>query len=117
MLSRLSALFLFLVLVSFPGRAQLFRSSQSKMYKVVPDTVVLDSLSLVPGSINYRMYPPSDVPLNIDYRLHAIIFNGDRPDSLVVQYKRFPYNFEKLYYHKDQTQLYTDLSRDNPYTI
>src|SRR5688572_19621565 len=117
MLSRLPALLVIFLLSALNGAGQVFRSAQAKLFRVIPDTLVLDSLSLVPGSVQYSQYPASDVPVTIDYRHHALIFAGDRPDSILVQYRRFPYNFERLFYHKDQTQLYTDLSRDNPFTI
>lgn len=113
-----------LVLLSFmliKGNAQTFNPKQVKLFKVFKDTLVLDSLSLVPGSISFRSYPQGDSSLlpQINYKYHALIFKrGKRPDSLFVSYKRFPYNFEKLFYHKNADDLYADMSRrGNPFTI
>ena len=40
------------------------------------------------------------------------------PDSIQVTYRRFPYNFEKKFYHKDVNELTNDFTRrKNPYTI
>ena len=102
------------------GSAQVFNPRQSKLFKTSKDTVFLDSLSLVPGSIRFATYPPldsADLP-EINYKYHALIFKKKRPDSLVVIYKRFPYNFERNFYHKNAEDLYTDPSRrSNPFTI
>ncbi|HOZ87139.1 MAG TPA: hypothetical protein PL029_05225, partial [Bacteroidia bacterium] len=113
----------FLMVFSFiviKGSAQLFTPKKIKSYKLITDTLVLDSLSLVPGSVSFKTFPQSDsgnVP-KVNYKFHALIFSGPKPDSVVVSYKRFPYNFEASYFHKDPNQLYRDLSRpNNPFTI
>lgn len=102
------------------GNAQPFNPKQVKLFKIVSDTLVLDSLSIVPESITFKTFPADDstnIP-TINYKLHALIFSGKKPDSLIVSYKRFPYNFEKNYFHKNPNNLYRDLSRpNNPYTI
>jgi hypothetical protein len=114
------AALLFILFSFFAGSAQVFNPSQKKAFTQLPDTLVLDSLSLVPGSVIYQAFPlldSADQPL-IDYKLHSLIFKNKKPDSLVVSYKRFPINFEKKYFHKNISQLYTDLSRpNNPYMI
>ncbi len=100
------------------GTAQVFNPNQKKLYNSVSDTLVLDSLSLVPGSINFKIFPDSVNEPAINYKVHALIFSGKKPDSILVSYKRFPYNFEHNYFHKDPSALYTDLSKpNNPYTI
>ncbi len=100
------------------GTAQVFSPNQKKLYTAVSDTLVLDSLSLVPGSVNFKTFPDSVNEPKIDYKIHALIFSEKKPDSILVSYKRFPYNFEHKYFHKDPSALYTDLSKpNNPYTI
>jgi len=110
-------LFSFMVL---KGNAQTFNPKQSKSYRIIADTLVLDSLSLVPGTVKFKTFPTSDfinLP-EINYKLHALIFKNKKPDSVVVVYQRFPYNFELNYFHKDPAKLYRDLSRpNNPFTI
>lgn len=112
----------FLMVFSFiviKGGAQSFTPKQTKLFKTVNDTIFLDSLSLVPGSIFFKTYPNDSLlrPL-VNYKNHALIFKNKKPDSILVTYKRFPYNFEKLFFHKNPSALYTDFSRpNNPFTI
>lgn len=77
----------------------------------VADTLVLDSLSLVPGSVIVKAFPPDSVftPI-INYQLHALIFDK-KPDSISVSYQRFPINFEKVRLHKNADDLTNDMSR------
>jgi len=116
---RLGVLMMFSFVV-IQGSAQVFTPKQSKLYKIFADTLVLDSLSLVPGSVAYKTFPKLDsidLP-KVNYKFHALIFSGKKPDSVMVSYKRFPYNFEVNYFHKDPANLYRDLSRpNNPFTI
>lgn len=102
------------------GNAQVFHPTQTKLLKPLSDTLVLDSLSLVPGSVRVRTFPASDSSAQpiINYQKHALVFAGKRPDSILVTYQRFPYNFENTYAHKDLGYLYTDMSRPaNPFMI
>lgn len=116
-LRRLGILMVFSFII-LKGTAQVFNPNQKKLYNSVPDTLVLDSLSLVPGSVNFKTFPDSIQAPKINYKIHALVFSGKRPDSILVSYKRFPYNFEHNYFHKDPSALYTDLSKpNNPYTI
>jgi hypothetical protein len=101
------------------GVGQVFNPTQTRLFSNVKDTLVLDSLSLVPGSFHYILFPDGDSTMipKVDYRLHALVFKK-RPDSIFVRYKRFPYNFEKLFFHKDMSELYTDPGRPgNLFTI
>jgi hypothetical protein len=116
-LKRLAILVVF-TFVSLQGSAQLFSSTRKKTYKLVSDTIVLDSLSLVPGSVYFKTFPDSATKPVVNYKLHSLIFSSGKPDSIFVIYKRFPINFEKKYFHKNPNALYTDLSRpNNPFTI
>lgn len=119
-LRRLGVLMVFSFMI-IKGGAQTFTPKQIKLFKTFKkDTLFLDSLSLVPGSISFKAYPKGDSTLipEINYKYHALVFRGKKPDSLYVSYKRFPYNFEKLFYHKSSDDLYTDMSRrGNPFTI
>ncbi|WP_317898214.1 hypothetical protein [Aurantibacillus circumpalustris] len=116
---RLGLLMVFSFMV-IEGNAQTFTPNRTKSFKTFKDTLVLDSLSLVPGTIEFNVYPKGDSSLipEIDYKHHAIVFKGKKPDSIDVSYKRFPFNFEKNYYHKNADDLYSDMTRrSNPFTI
>ena len=109
-----------IMLCAFTMKAQYFRSEKSKLLKCTSDTIKLDSLSLIKNSISIRYYPEADSvnkPL-INYPLHALIFKAKKPDSILVSYKVFPYDFERKLFHKDASLLFTDLSAvDRPFTI
>ena len=100
--------------------SQSYSNSHLKKFRNPGDTLFVDSLSLVPGSIHLNFYGDS-VSCQISYSIHAIIFdkNAKRPDSILIKYSVFPYNFEKKYFHKDFNQFVTkDLSRpENPFAI
>ncbi len=114
-------IFLLLPVIFVPkGLAQVFQPQQSVTIALPADTLVLDSLSLLPGSVKFQLYPSdsSVAPPEINYQKHALIFKGKRPDSIAVSYTRLPYNLENTYYHKDPRSLYADYTRNrNPYTI
>jgi hypothetical protein len=118
-LRRLGVLMVFSFIV-IKGGAQAFNPKQLKLFKTVKDTIVLDSLSLVPGSVYMKTFPQGDSSLLpvVNYKVHALIFKGKKPDSILVAYKRFPYNFENVFYHKNASDLYADPTRrNNPFTI
>ncbi len=115
--------YLLLLLIALNGlnlSAQYFRSERIKNFKVKKDTLKLDSLSLVRASLKINYFPISDsiYKPKINYNLHALIFKGKKPDSISVSYRVFPFDFEGNYYHRDASQLYSDLSApDKPFTI
>lgn len=109
-----------LLLLWVNADAQYANAKRSRSFKTVADTIKLDSLSLVKGSVRIVYFPPADSILKpkIDYTKHALIFKGKKPDSIRVSYTVFPYDFEQPYFHKDIKQLYTDLSApERPFMI
>lgn len=121
MLNRHKYLFAIILSVCFINtHAQYFRSERTQTFTVKNDTLKLDSLSLIKESVRITYFSASDSVKKpeINYPLHALIFKSGRPDSILVSYRVFPFNFEQLYFHKDASQLYTDLSMpDRPFTI
>lgn len=119
-IKRTYLLLLLLGLCVVRSNAQHFRSERTKNFKVNRDTLKLDSLSLIKESVSVLFFNPNDSSKKpeINYPLHALIFKNGWPDSILVSYKVFPFNFEEIYFHKDSKQLYTDLSMpDRPFTI
>lgn len=119
-MKRALGLLIVIVLLGFLSRAQHPALFRLKTFRFVPDTLVLDSLSLVPGSVSFVMFPirEKQFPPKIDYQKHALIFFSRRPDSILVRYQCFPYNFEKPYFHKNPSMVYQDVSGyKKPYTI
>ncbi len=93
---------------------------KQKQYLLKSDTLFLDSLSLIPGSVKIasKKSPLDTASYKINYKLKALIFKNKPADTLSVSYKTFPYNFEKNYYHKNKAILTKDLSLPtNPFTI
>mgnify|MGYP000980423476 CR=1 FL=1 len=84
------------------------------------DTVVLDTLSLVPGTLQFTVFPAGDTALvpAVNFSKHLLLFDKKKPDSLLIRYRCFAYDFDKKRYHKDQQLLYNDYTRpENPFTI
>ncbi|HBB92698.1 MAG TPA: hypothetical protein DC042_13535, partial [Bacteroidales bacterium] len=75
--------------------------------KATPDTVRIDSLSLIPNT--WRIFSQNGVPIadslyRIDWVNGLLIWNGkNRPvgDSIKVEYERYPIRLNKIYQHKD----------------
>ncbi|HQQ93131.1 MAG TPA: hypothetical protein PLQ93_01145 [Bacteroidia bacterium] len=101
-------------------QAQINHPAQVKSFKLRSDTLILDSLSILPGSVKLIQtdLPDSSLRYKVDYTRHALVFLGKRPDSVKVSYTRLPYNFEKSHFHKDASELYRDYTRPrDPFTI
>ena len=93
---------------------------KQKQFVLNKDTIFLDSLSLIPGSIKISSKKnPFDTSLyKINYPLKALIIKSKSKDTIAVSYKTFPYNFEKTYFHKSPSMLTKDLALPaNPMSI
>ena len=116
--------FRFIFIVTFLCGCFISAQSQTnlkqKYFFVKSDTLFLDSLSLIPGTLNLstKNNPLDSSTYRINYPLKAIIFKVKPSDPLLVSYKTFPYNFEKSYYHQSTSKLTKDLSLpQNPLTL
>jgi hypothetical protein len=116
--ARLPVLLLFILFISVPARAQDLRRDVKRSITVNNDTIFLDSLSIVPGSVSFTVFPSSSAQPSVNFNAHTLVFAAPLPDSMHVSYRRFPYDFERLYFHKNEKDLYYDNSRRiNPFTI
>jgi hypothetical protein len=116
---RLLLLFFFCLLAG-SSFSQIHSSAKNRRLLVKSDTLFLDSLSLVPGTVKLDFLGGDSVKYQVNHKLHAVIFdkNSKRPDSVKVSYKTFPYNFEKAYFHREVKQITKDLTRpSDPFTI
>jgi hypothetical protein len=70
------------------------------------DTLRIDTLSLMPGTliIRFKDSPLSDSLYNIDYGSSTLIFK-DAPDSLALEYRVLPFDLSKRYAHKDTSLI------------
>lgn len=117
---RFRFILIILFLCGYFIHAQSQTNLKQKYYFVKSDTLFLDSLSLMPGTIKLTAKNNSldSSTYQINYGLKAIIFKTRPTDPVAVSYKTFPYNFEKSYYHQNTSQLTKDLSLPvNPMTL
>lgn len=115
---RLSGILCFLFGILFQAQAQ--TNQKQKQFVLTKDTLFLDSLSLIPGTVKLSSKNTAidTSSYKINYPLKAIIFKSKPTDTISISYKTFPYNFEKSYYHKNKSVLTKDLSLPiNPYSI
>lgn len=106
------------------GNAQLLSNYRSKRIALSSDTVAIDTLSIIPGSLiamningskidsaEYTiLFPESKFIMPKEYRmLYSVVF---------LSYKVFPYNFAETYQHKDVHMLVPDEKGNyNPYVF
>lgn len=113
-------IFITLFLCGYYTQTQAQTNLKQKYYFVKSDTLYLDSLSLIPGtvSVTSKNSPLDTSSYKINYPLKALIFKTKPSDPIFVSYKSFPYNFEKPYYHQSTSLLKKDLSLpSNPMTL
>lgn len=118
MLLRIGCILIFLLGILSQGKAQ--SNFKQKKYLLKGDTIFLDSLSLIPGSVKIlsKGGPVDTSSYKVIYPLKAIVFKDKTRDTVSVSYKTFPFNFEKNHYHKDSRILTKDLSLPvNPFSI
>jgi hypothetical protein len=94
----------------------LFCSAQSggqvrlKKILVSADTISLDSLSLIPGTIQLSVQGKilDTASYSILYSQGKIVFKTRPADTLMARYKAFPYLFTQTHKHKDIALLHPD---------
>ncbi len=102
-------IFSILIFLSHKVGAQELSNLQQKSLKVVDDTLLLDTLSLVPNSAiikNSEGLFIADSLYAIDYANAKIIFNPSlKNQTIAISYRTLPILFTKPYYHKSMEQL------------
>ncbi len=109
------------------GYAQIAGNSRTKQLSLTNDTIQLDTLSIVPGSVTLAT---SDGKLldtafyKINYAEGKLILNREKitgnnlsSSSIISSYKTFPYLFSEVTRHKDINRIKPDLFGNvNPFT-
>lgn len=96
------------MLSSFMGYSQQSASIRTKMISTQSDTIIIDTLSIVPGSLIFLADKKYDVI--IDYPKASIIWQSnlrDKNDSVEVIYKVYPLNFDKAFYKRKRNDIST----------
>ena len=107
-------------LLGFSIQVQSQTNLKQKYYFVKSDTLYLDTLSLIPGTIKLitKNTPLDTATYKIHYPLKAIVFKTKPTDPVFISFKTFPYNLEKAYFHQNTSQLSKDLTLPiNPLTL
>lgn len=118
-------LFLLLLLISISGYAQYTGNSRIRRVKVTSDTIRLDTLSIIPGSMGI-----SSNGIILDTVLFKVIYGEGKvyinrkklsstfsTDSVRFSYKTFPYLFSSETKHKDVNRIRADVQgRKDPFS-
>lgn len=105
--------FVFLMILSIilcsDGRAQEFRSLREKWFDLASDTLTLDSLSIIPGSLLINGLP-ADTNLCTLYPWSSRLIWKNKPESsrVKIQYRVYPFAFSAAYFHKDIRSIRDD---------
>lgn len=99
--------------------AQNFSNFKTKFVSTKRDTIVLDTVSVVAASFQFK-----DTTINANYELldgkGLLVWKSKRnlPDSVEVQFETFPFLLSKQYYHKSLKQMQAASNNfANPYTF
>ncbi len=111
-LFRFICLLSILTILCGSSRAQDFRSLREKWFETVSDTLILDSLSVVPGSLLINGMP-SDSNLCTLYPWSSKLVWKKKPmtDRVKIQYRVYPFALTAAYFHKDIRSIRDDQGR------
>jgi hypothetical protein len=94
------------MLCSFLGYAQQSASIRSKVIRTNADTIVIDTLSIVPGSLIFL--GDKKYEATIDYTRALLIWENstrNKKDSVEIVYKVYPINFDKAFYKRQRNDI------------
>lgn len=103
------------MLLSIATQAQPQGSLRAKLFSTTPDTVALDSLTIVPGSVklfNKNNVPVDDFFYTVDYVNGLIIKNKNQAERVVLEedtlravYRVFYFRLSEAFSHKDTSLM------------
>jgi len=111
-INRKTLFFLLLNFYCFSMYAQYNPNKHSKSLLITSDTIQLDTLSLVPGSVvlkNNKGDIMDTALYKINYAQGLVIFKKKLIDSLQIGYRTFPYLFSNEVKHKNLNNVKPDL--------
>ncbi len=91
--------------------AQDFNNLRQKTIKTISDSIIIDSLSIIPSSV--QIYDQSgnhimDSLYIINFSNSSIRFNEkkiQKNQEITISYRVFPYNFSQTFFHKDYDKI------------
>ncbi|MFC2097731.1 hypothetical protein ACFLSI_05295 [Bacteroidota bacterium] len=111
----------FLIIFGFALNAQELKNQRTKQFIFGQDSLKIDSLSIVPGSLfittNKKLYIPDSL-YTVNYPEAIIIFSGKtngknsiiQPGALIsINYRVFPFNFTKEHFKRDTSIIVPDI--------
>ncbi|MFY9311230.1 MAG: hypothetical protein WAQ28_19455 [Bacteroidia bacterium] len=123
MITRKQLLLLFFLCLSAGGAyAQYVNNQHVKNLVLASDTLLLDTLSLIPGSIKITNTAGGNIDsafYKINYAESVLIVKRNQltTDSLTIHYRTFPYLFSAAVKHKDLNRIKPDLfGNTNPFS-
>ena len=122
---RKSFLPLFTFLLCLSASAQRLSNLRVKTISLNPDTILLDSVSIVPNSffviddqnnwIDTSAYLIDAVNAKFFWKKNSAAFSAIRQDSLKITYRTFPFLFSQSFQHKDYSKLKSSSGFYNPF--
>lgn len=123
MITRKRLLLLFSLCLSVGGmHAQYIHNQHTKHLVITRDTILLDTLSLIPGTIKITTASGSRIDsalYKINYAESILVIKRSQltTDSLTINYRTFPYLFPATVKHKDLNRIKPDLfGNTNPFS-
>ncbi len=91
-------------------KGQSLKNLRTRQLPVTADTLIIDTLSVIPGSVIVQNKQGNQIVDKTEYAVlpaRAAFYWKTVPswDSVVVNYRVFPYNFSKTHHHKDTSMM------------
>ena len=100
---------IFLIIICVSGKSQVLSTLHSISKEINADTIAIDSISLVPGTIHLLDQDGKTIPeadYHIDYGKAVLIFKDWKAlpnKNLTIIYRTFPNDFKKDFFNKDKS--------------
>lgn len=76
-----------------------------KKLEIVDSITIIDSLSIVPNSFKIVNQPVDSNLFSVNHIKSTIFWKGEFPNTIEVQYRVFPIDFNHTYVHKDTSKM------------